>query len=220
MKSVAIRALAECSQPVSGTAWYDQTWAINNAGYAYGFLPDLIVAMDDLQRDWDSGHHEAYVEAIVNTGCKVYSARSHEQWPTVEPYPLKEVLDKLGMRPSHWSLFDNSCCYALALALARGFERIGLYGFDFVRPYDKMDLKVENFRWKLKGYDCPDWFAYHAENVVWKRAPQEPGYESLHWWIGFGTAKGVEIELGPNTAIMNRDRTPHFYGYQEQPDLP
>ena len=107
MSSVAIRACTPWTQPIS-TKYYDQVWAINNAGKAYDFDPDLIIAMDDLQRDWDSGNHDEYVKAIVEAGCKVYSARKHKQWPNVEPYPLKEVLRKLKLDKNWWSVFDNS----------------------------------------------------------------------------------------------------------------
>lgn len=219
MKSVCIRACEQRTQPLTTKGW-DAVWAVNNAHAAYEFKPDLIIAMDDLQRDWDSGHHELYVTAIVNAGVPVYSARSHKQWPSVEPYPLKKVLKSLKMSRNEWWLFDNTVNYSIALALALGYQRIGLFGCEFVQPYNHTDLLTENFRWKLKGYDCPDWFAYHARSTVWSRAPAEPGYESLHWWIGYAQAKGFNIAL-PKTdsAICNLDRVPHFYGYQEQPDI-
>ena len=160
------------------------------------------------------------MKAIVDAGCKVYSARKHKQWPSVEPYPLKEVLRKLKLDKNYWwSVFDNSIVYAVALALSEGYRKIGLYGCEFVNRYDELELQVANYRWKLKGYDAPEWFGFHDKNIVWSRAPQEPGSESLHFWLGWAHAEGVEIVIPTGSTILNSDRKPHFYGYQEQPKL-
>lgn len=218
MRELVIRGCDQRTQPYKPPQDCD-VWGINNAHAAHKFKPDLILALDDLQRDYDSGNHYDYVFQIVEAKCPVYSARRHDQWPSVEPYPLKEVLDKLNMNRNAWYLFDNTVCYAVALAIARGYTTVSLYGCEFVQPYDDIELDVANYRWKKKGYDCPSWFAYHSKDIVWRRTPMEPGYESLHWWLGYGAAKGVLFHTPQNSAILNRDRASHFYGYQTQPDF-
>lgn len=220
-KTLFIRALAPRSQPQVGDPLKgDQLWAINNAGAFFGFKPDLIIAMDDLARDYAHPEHKGYVESIVDAGCPVYSARADARWPSVEPYPLAEVLKKLGMARGGWALFDNTVNYAFALALALGWRKIAFFGADWCGLYNPIELQVARLRWRLKGFDsAPDWFAYYDGSVVWQRSNLEPGSEAFHWWLGYAEGHGVEVILPRASTVLNRDRKPFFYGYQEQPEL-
>ena len=219
--SVAIRALSKWSQPIVRPL-VDETWSINNAHDAYGFRPDLIIAMDDLARDHAMPEHKHYVESIVNAGCQVYSARADKRWPTVRPYPLARVLDALDMDERAWPLFDNTLNFAFALALAEKFDPIWWFGADWRNPYNDIELKVAQYHWKLKGYDPPDWFCYHDKYIVYSASNTEPGSEAFHFWLGYAQHKGVDVRFPPKSSILNRDRIPHWYGYNDadMPKLP
>ena len=162
MKTVVIRALSSHSQPKDRIVpLHDEMWSINNAHDVYGFRPDLIIAMDDLARDYKMDEHKQYVLSIVNAGCPVYSARTDDRWPLVTPYPLAKVLDALDMDAKAWPLFENTLSYAFAMALAEKFERIYWFGADWRYRYDDIELKLATERWKLRGSGrlgkCPGW---------------------------------------------------------------
>jgi hypothetical protein len=133
--SVAICALAGTSIPSASVLGdYGELWTINNGHAIYDLKPDMIIAMDDLQRDVDT--HPDYVEAITGAGVPVLSTGPWVRWPSVEAFPLQEVCDFLTpFYPEPWRILDNTCNYAFALALTRGYEQIGVYGFDWCMPY-------------------------------------------------------------------------------------
>lgn len=216
--SVAIRALSP-SQP-DYPLKTDEVWSINNSHAVYDYHPDLIIAMDDLDRDYKNPKHRSYVESIVDEGCPVLSARTDERWPTVEAYPLKWVLKKLGLDKNAWPLFDNTLNYTFAYALARGFTKIHWFGADWRHKYDRVDLECAMTRWNLTGYEgCPEWFSYHAKEIVYKYCNTEPGSEAFHWWLGYCYVKKIVVTFPDGTTILNRDRIPHWYGFQEQPEI-
>ena len=220
-KSVAIRALSKHSQP-DVMPLVDEVWAINNAAEAYSFRADLIIAMDDLARDFKMAEHKHYVRSIVEHGCPVYSARADKRWPTVRPYPLAKVLDALELDKNAWPLFDNTLNYAFALAIAEGFTKIFWFGADWRNTYDPLELQVAFVRWRLRGYDPPDWFVYHDKIVNRYASNTEPGSEAFHWWLGLACHDNIEVLFPPGCTILNRDRVPHWYGYNDtdMPELP
>ena len=197
----------------------DEVWTINNSHDAYGLPTDMIIAMDDLERDEDMT--PKYVKAIVSAGVPVLSTGKKDKWPSVEPFPLQEVHDFLKQYyPEPCRLLDNSCNYALALALARGHTPIKLFAVDWCHPYKEGDLACGTLRWKFKGYgDSPDWFKYYDDFVLSRRMPGEPGIEAFHFLLGMAAVLGTEVEIAGPTAVLNMDRDRYFYGYQEQPDI-
>ena len=221
---VAICAMATKGQPPRSVLDdYDTIICINNTHavlHSYvedGELkPDLIVAMDDLQRDVKL--EPKYVNAIVNAGCPVLSTRRFKKWPSVQPYPLKEVIAYLNTPFPASKLLDNSICYATALAMARGAKTIGLFGVDLTPGYQEVDLECATVRWRHKGYGhAPDWFRYYDRFVLAYRAPQECGWESLHFLIGMGMAKGITFNWASDSSILNTDRDDFYYGFAKQP---
>lgn len=200
---------------------YQEVWAINNAGKTYGIKPTRIVAMDDLQRDWDTVIHKDYVKSIVKAGVPVIGARKHRQWPAVVPYPLKEVVRWIGRGPESCRLLDNTVNYALALALKCGAKRIGLHGIWFTAFDNEAILAASREDFTARGYlYVPDWFKYYGHATLCRRRPSEPGGEAFHFWLGYAAANGVKIEFTfPEVPVLNQDRDRYFYGHQEQPKL-
>lgn len=220
-KSVLIVGLADQVSPTKELLGsFRHVWAINNAGAHYGFKPDRIIAMDDLARDFKVEKHKKYVRSIVDAGCPVYSARAHKRWPSVRPYPLASVLKHFRMDESGCRLFDNTVNYAFALALAEGYTFIGLYGIWFVRPDSAHALHASEEHFLAEGFrNAPRWFKYYGPATLCWRRPLEPGNEAVHYWLGYARAKGINIWIQAWSPLMNNDRAPYFYGYQEQPEL-
>ena len=226
MNSVAIIGLAKFSLPPQETLKdFDVVWTINNAHSAYSYDTDLIIAMDDFGRDYKT--HQNYVQGIVYSGNPVLSTKPDERWPAVEAYPLQKVYDwLLGFHPEPERILDNSCNYALAYAMYLGMtalqkekDPIGIFGFDWVQRYKKIDLDCAVLRWADAGYDAPDWFKYYEADVLARRRPGEPGVESFHFLFGIARARGVMVYMAYNTTILNQDRDRFFYGYHEQPEI-
>ena len=190
-----------------------EVWAINNSHAAHDYLPDRIVAMDDLERD--EPDYPRYVREIVHAGVPVYTATAYPKWPMTVAFPLKEVMDSLGLRKRlAQAAFSNTCCYALALAIHERRAPVRLYGFDFERPdYGSM---VEAQRMLLKE-GKPDWFVYYSRDMV--RWPTEPGIHGLTFLLGLAHERGVEVHFPRLSTLMDWDRDAFFYGYQEQPEI-
>ena len=219
MSSVLIIGLAKWSLPTEETLKvFDAVWTINNAHSAYDYETDLIIAMDDFGRDYKT--HQKYVENIVYSDKPVLSTKPDKRWPNVEAYPLQKVYDwLLAFHPEPERILDNSCNYAFALALQKEKDPIGIYGFDWVQRYKKIDLDCAMLRWADAGYDAPGWFKYYEADVLARRRPGEPGVESFHFLFGIARARGITIEIAASTTILNQDRDQFFYGYHEQPEI-
>ena len=190
-----------------------EVWAINNSHAAHDYLPDRIIAMDDLERD--EPEYPRYVREIVHAGVPVYTATAYPKWDKTVAYPLREVMDSLGLRRRlAQAVFSNTCCYALALALHEKRDPIRLYGFDFERP--DCGTLVEGQRMLLKE-GKPDWFVYYFRDMV--RWPTEPGIHGLTFLLGLAHERGIEVHFPRESTLMDLDRDPFFYGYQDQPEI-
>ena len=191
-------------------------WAINQAGHALLVEPDLVIAMDDLRRD--ASCNEKYVRSILAEKCPIYTSTPYKN---AEAYPLAKVVGWLEewIDLAAWRLLDNTCNYALALALCEGYKRIILSGFRFVSPYSETLLTFQIDKWRRTEYPtAPDWFKYYGDMASLARTPTEPGSESLHFLLGLAVASGVKIELKDgNEGVLNSDRDKFYYGFQEQP---
>ena len=65
-----------------------------------------------------------YLAEINSLGIPIYMQKHWPNIPNSVPYPLKEVIAKLG------GYFTNTISYMIALAIYEGFERIDIYGVD------------------------------------------------------------------------------------------
>ena len=217
VKSVALVALGSSMAKGRQPKGYSETWTINNAHAAWKIKSDLIIAMDDFGRDIKT--HPKYVESIVYAEIPVFTTHRYRGLPWTKPYPLREVVAFLP-RGLAQQILDNTCNYALALAMCRGYRRIGLFGFDFCRPYSKDDPRCEIglLWWKYDGYrNIPDWFKFYHRKVV--RKTEEPGLESLHYLLGLAEGMGIKVRIHGRSSALNTDRDRFFYGYQKQPKV-
>lgn len=215
------------------------TLSINNSHVnKRGFKPDLICAMDDLERDqserylpsWPSGleveedHSGRYVKDIVEAGCPVLTTAHKPQWPTTEAYPLQEVVDWLNIPPYlACHILTNTINYSLAYLGYKGAKTIRLFGVDFTRHDEKSIVSRQiNF---LDRNKWPDWTVYYMEALI--RTPVEPGMDGCLWLMGNLNGRGIEVCLPvtpdeqqfQSTTLLDMDRPRFFYGYQEQPDV-
>lgn len=190
--------------------------SINNAHDYYQFQPDLICAMDDLERDVED--HPRYVESITQAGVPVLTTGQKEQWPATLAYPLAEVIDWLELPViSASKILSNTINYTLAYLGYAGAKNINLWGVEFVNP-DSRGI-VQRQRNFLDRRKWPDWTIFYMEALI--RAPQEPGLDGCMYLLGLLHARGVLIGLPigdqMQTTLLDMDRPSFFYGYQEQP---
>jgi hypothetical protein len=197
----------------------DDVWAINSAGVWLHDV-DMIIALDNFRRDltMDGGAHETYVQNILKRGVPVMSDVTDSQWPQVQAYPLRDVICSIWPEAKRnedcFPWFQNTCNYALALAIARKYTHIRLYGCNFMagdNPYTIAALAQEH-------EDKPYWWAYHMRPANKGRQLGEPGLETMCWLIGIAHQRGIEIHIPDGDSLMNKDRAMYWYGPNEQPD--
>ena len=205
-KSIAIVGCSVPSQDDTFRMDWNEVWAINNALVSTdGPAPDLIIAMDDLERDEEV--NSRYVEGIVNSGCPVITTRHFDKWPTTVAYPLKEVLSILPtISSTRKTLLLNTVNYALAYAIYLGAGRIGLFGCDFSMKDDDWLLDYALKAWTRKYPNPPDWFKYYHESTLERRAALEPGENATAFLIGFARGKGIEIVIPPTSTLLDHGR--------------
>lgn len=197
-------------------------WTLNEAHGAANVKTDLIIAMDDLHRDYKAD--SAYVDKLLSAGVPIVTTVAYPKWPSSVAYPLKKIIDRLNL-PDLIAvrLFDNSLNYAIALAMCHGAWRIGFHGCSFCPPdrAGEPDCFGEE-DWGSGPYarKRPDWFKFHGKMALRARRPREPGIEACHFLLGMAMARDIALSFGPGTTLLNLDREQYYYGYEEQPEIP
>lgn len=199
----------------------DSVWAINSAGVWCHDI-DMIIALDNFERDlrMDDGAHVTYVLNILKRGVPIMSDVTYPDWPKVQAYPLREVIADIWPQAKKnedcFPWFQNTVNYALALAIARGYKHIRLYGCNFVMgdsPWTLSAIAEDDAKQNL-----PYWFAYHRPAINKGRRIGEPGLETTCWLIGIAHARGITVHIPAGDSLMNADRAMYWYGPQTQPD--
>lgn len=120
--------LTECTSQSGRFRVADETWAIN--AMAGIILHDRAIIMDALpyfaKAARTSKAHDGYRDWLHTHPGPIYTQRRYEGFPGSVEYPLEAVLNTLG-----YSYFNNTCSYAIALAIHMGVRHIKLYGMDF-----------------------------------------------------------------------------------------
>lgn len=198
----------------------EDIWAVNNVGIWLKdaqppFVPDLVIAMDDLKRDEDE--FADYVRDMTSLPYPLLTCTKHDYKNTFE-YPIKAVMKYLWPRATRMDecrpVIDNTICYAFALAIYRGYSTIFLYGCDFRFPDEP--IMIDDWRMEHKGK--PYWYVYHMAEPMMRRRDREPGLTTLCYLIGHARERGIEVRLPQNTTLFDMDRPFYCYGYQDQPD--
>ena len=130
---------------------WDEVWTLN--GLAGVLRADRVFMMDDLGIQEERAKRNPYVAGMLETakrlGQPVYTARIVEGYPDLIEYPLQEVASKLNLQSLY---LTNSVPYMVALAIAEGATKIGIYGCD----YTYGDGRTE------KGRACLEWWCGFA----------------------------------------------------------
>ena len=175
----------------------DEVWTINHGGF---FLKDIdaIIAMDDMR--WKAEEYGPYIPNLSKLKVPIITAQEYSEYETSVTYPIEEVLGNIPWVEGILYL-NNSCAYAIALALYRRCKTIWLFGYDFnVRP------EILNYR-----QEDPWWRIYHL-NVA---QAGEPGEAAVTFLCGIAQERGVEIKLGTGSQLFDRDIPTYLYGYMD-----
>jgi hypothetical protein len=105
----------------------DETWAIN--AMANVIDHDRAIIMDDLEYFGMAGREHSHLAGyswLQNHPGPIYTSRVTEKFKGAVEFPLREMLDKLG-----YQYFNNTCAYAIGLAMLIGVRHMKIYGMDF-----------------------------------------------------------------------------------------
>ena len=111
----------------------DEIWGINALGDV--FRCDRIFHMDDVRvqearaKAQPDSNIAAMLEWMKKTDVPIVTSRVHPDYPTLEPFPLEDVLNEFG-----FAYFNNTAAYAMAYAIHREVSHISVYGCDYTYP--------------------------------------------------------------------------------------
>lgn len=111
----------------------DETWCINSLGSVLAC--DRIFHMDDvrIQEARAAARPESNIAAMLEwmrtTTVPIVTSRPHPDYPSLEAFPLIEVLNKF-----QYGYFNSTAAYAVAYAMWLGVEKISLFGCDYTYP--------------------------------------------------------------------------------------
>lgn len=192
-------------------------FSINNASAYFGFKPDMICAMDDLDRDVKD--HPEYVDSIVHEGVPVLTTEFKAKWPNTVHYPLAKAIDWLGLQPElACKILSNTINYSITYLAMQGVKKLHLWGVEFTSPdIGGIVQRQKNFLDKRKW---PWWTVYYMEALI--RAPCEPGLDGCMWLLGMCHARGIEVHIPQgriiSSTLLDLDRPNFFYGYDRGKD--
>lgn len=111
----------------------DEVWGINALGDV--LQCDRVFHMDDVavQQIRADAQPESNIAAMLgwmkHHPGPIYTSVVRDGYAGMIPFPLEDVINDLG-----YGYFNNTCAYAVALAIHVGVERISMFGCDFTYP--------------------------------------------------------------------------------------
>ena len=105
-----------------------ETWCINYMGAQ--IRCDRIIHVDPVHPYLGHPVVRDMCEHALKDNIPFYTSWPHPKYPNQKVYPFDRVSASLG----GISYFNTSVAYAIALAMADGFNEIGLFGCDFSYP--------------------------------------------------------------------------------------
>ena len=131
-KKVAIVAMGKSQLDyhlsISHSKEYDEVWAINSMCAVV--KADRVFMMDPASRFFDTndpGPQTNVMRKILpQIKCPVYSCQLDKRVPSIELYPLEEIIDVLGC-----GYLNNTIAYAIAFAALNNVGKRSMYGADF-----------------------------------------------------------------------------------------
>lgn len=219
----SVRQYAEVTKRLGGrNAFCDETWAINALGNVYQC--DRIFHMDDvrIQQIRADAKPESNIARMLDflkkTSVPVVTSRAHPDYPTLEEFPLAEVVTKFPM-----AYFNSTAAYAIAYALHVGASRISCWGMDFTYP-DAHDAE--------KGRACVEfWLGMAAQrgveitlpkttslmDAMYPQAQRFYGYDTLN--LEFARGKdGVTIKKTERTKLPTAEEIEDSYDHSKHPN--
>lgn len=125
--------LAECAGAAGRHRVADETWAIN--AMAGVIQHDRAIIMDALpyfaQAAREQPAHDGYRDWLRTHPGPIYTQRVYEGFPGSVEYPLEAVLNTV-----RYPYFNNTCAYAIALAIHMRVRHLKLYGMDYTYGKD------------------------------------------------------------------------------------
>lgn len=171
----------------------DEVWAIN--AVASVIRCDRAFHMDDvrIQEVRAEAQPDSSIAAMLGwlktAECPVYTSRAHPDYPALIDYPLAEVLNATSGMP----YFNSTPAYAVALAIAEGFDKISLFGLDYTYP---------NAHDAEKGRACIEFWCGYARHlgvavVVPSASSLLDACQSNKRLYGYGQFGSLDVEIAP-----------------------
>lgn len=215
-KKVCIVGFAENSRHL---AWYNdpdtEIWGVNQL---YRFIPRAD-RWFQIHRDWNDSNKWAdganLAEWIKTAPCPVYMIEPQPDMPMTLAYPKEWVKAETK---SH-EYFTSSIAMMIALAIAEGFEHIGIYGIDLIvgREYHFEKACVEFWL----GIAHAKGIQYHIpENsaLLWQSHTYGYEMEPDYGFFGLTALKKRAGELHKTVAEC-RDKVHVMQGHVEEAEL-
>ena len=215
-KKVCIVGYAENSRHL---AWYNdpecEIWGVNQL---YRFIPRAD-RWFQIHHDWHDSRKWAdgadLAEWMRTAQCPVYMIEAQPNMPMTLPYPKEWVKQQLGIH----EYFTSSIAMMLGLAIAEGFEEIGIYGIDlivgreyaFEKPCAEFFLGIAHAR-GIK-YHLPENSA-----LLWQSHTYGYDAEPDYGFFGLQKLKSRTNELS-KLVTMCRDKVHVMQGHVEEAEL-
>jgi hypothetical protein len=201
----------------------DEVWGINALGDVLNC--DRVFHMDDVAvqalracAQPDSNIAAMLVWLQQHPG-PIYTSIVREGYPGMIPFPLEDVINDLG-----YGYFNNTCAYAVALAIHIGVEKISMFGCDFTYP------KAHDAE---KGRGCVEyWLGFARARGIEILLPAttslmdscEPealklyGYDAVKVDIEEGEDDRVTVKMTPRDALPSAEEIEARYDHSTHPN--
>ena len=131
-KNIAIVAMGKSQldyhMSLSHSQEYDEVWAINSMCAVV--KTDRLFMMDPASRFFDTedpGPQTKVMRKLLpKLKCPIYSCELDKRAPSIELYPLDDVISELSC-----GYLNNTIAYAIAFAALNNVGKINMFGADF-----------------------------------------------------------------------------------------
>ncbi len=215
-KKVCIVGYAENSRHL---AWYNdpdtEIWGVNQL---YRFVPRAD-RWFQIHRDWQDENKWAtganLADWMTTAQCPIYMIEAQPDMPMTLPYPKDWVKEQLQTH----EYFTSSIAMMLGLAIAEGFEDIGIYGIDLIvgREYQFEKACVEFYL----GIAHAKGIRYHLPTnaaILWQSHTYGYDLEPDYGFFGLDKLRKRVAELHKNVTEC-RDKVHVLQGHVEEAEL-
>jgi SAM-dependent methyltransferase len=219
----SVRQFLELTKRFGGRrAFCDEVWGINALGDV--FACDRVFHMDDVRVQdiraaaKPDSNIAQMLKWLKTTKLPVVTSRAHPDYPSLEEFPLAEVLTEFP-----YGYFNSTAAYAIAYALYVGATKITCFGMDFTYP-DAHDAE--------KGRACVEfWLGMAAARGVELAMPKTTslmdamnpqelrfyGYDTLE--LEFKREAGaITVSRTERTTLPTAEEIENNYCHQRHPN--